>query len=831
LKLVFCGGAGEVGASCYLLKLDGKNILLDCGLRMRGGKDSLPDLRLIQDEGGVDLILVSHAHLDHTGALPVISREYPAAGIYMTHVTKDLVRVLLYDSLKIMNYREGEIPVYAEKHVQGMLDRTICYSPQFIFTPFSGQEIKVTFYPAGHVAGAVLIYIEGKEGTLIYTGDLSATRQQTVNGAFIPKLRPDILMIESTYGDKLHSNREIEEERLIGMVKAVLNRGGKMLIPAFALGRAQEILLLLRRGVNRKQIPAVKVYVDGMIKEINRVYRRNPNYLRENLAKRIFKGKEIFYDDNVIPVFSKEMREAVPEAKEGLCVIASSGMLAGGPSAFYAEKFAAEEKNFIALTGYQDEEAPGRQLMKLITDEEKCLEINNKKIPVYCGVGMYGLSAHADKGELQAIIEKLRPKKVFLVHGDQEVLSSFSRNLSKEVWAQIYFPANGEEYDLVIKNPRKQQKKSEKIKPLNQVKELTDDHVEELWHYLKENISKDVFYSIEELVYFWKGKTPGEEEVKRAWGLFNKTPFFQPDPRRLFLYRPVELEELPAEEEGNMEMNEMLALAEKIFPEETGLYKKGARFEEKTALLYFNFPQKVKEKYEALLTEFREKTGWEVEINKECNIAALEEVLHSFCPGENIAKISYYREENTVLAKIEGVAADVQKTESRFYEKTGVKLRINKKEEKSPALENLKPVNRDKRLEQNKAFALIDQYFRDARHKLYKKSKKEREGIAYLELSFITPQIGAKHKERLAELEEITGWNIVVVKHPNQHEIIKKTRELCGTYGLPLEKNPSLYPAEARVVIKPAGDDDPVRFEELKNKFKEETGYDLVCDG
>ncbi len=136
MDLTFCGGAGEVGASCYLLTIDGKNLLLDCGIRMGSDKDTLPDLGVIQERGGVDAILVSHAHLDHTGCLPAISREYPHAVIYMTHATKDLVRVLLYDSLKIMHSNEAEIPVYAQAHVRDMLNRVVCYSPEFEFTPF-----------------------------------------------------------------------------------------------------------------------------------------------------------------------------------------------------------------------------------------------------------------------------------------------------------------------------------------------------------------------------------------------------------------------------------------------------------------------------------------------------------------------------------------------------------------------------------------------------------------------------------------------------------------------------------------------------------------------
>ncbi|MDF2522297.1 MAG: beta-lactamase domain protein, partial [Clostridia bacterium] len=198
MRLTFSGGAYEVGGSCILLNIDNKNILLDCGIRQSSSKDTLPDFRIIQESGGVDAIIISHAHTDHTGALPLISKEYPYAKIYMTNMTKDLTRVLLYDSLKIMNNREAEIPMYVENDVLNMLDRvhTLNYSVDFeIF-----EDLKITFYPAGHIAGACCVYIVSKEGSFFYSGDFTLFAQKTIEGAKLPKLRPDAAIFESTYG-------------------------------------------------------------------------------------------------------------------------------------------------------------------------------------------------------------------------------------------------------------------------------------------------------------------------------------------------------------------------------------------------------------------------------------------------------------------------------------------------------------------------------------------------------------------------------------------------------------------------------------------------------
>lgn len=174
------------------------------------------------------------------------------------------------------------------------------------------------FYNAGHIAGASCIYLKGKEGTIFYSGDFSVFSQKSIEGAKIPKLRPDIGIFESTYGDMLHSNREIEEERLIDIVNQCVNENGKMIIPAFALGRAQEVILILKKAMNNKKLKKVNVYVDGMIKDINRMYKRNPLYLKNSLGKKILRGIEPFYDDNIKPITNKEERENVLIVKKAV---------------------------------------------------------------------------------------------------------------------------------------------------------------------------------------------------------------------------------------------------------------------------------------------------------------------------------------------------------------------------------------------------------------------------------------------------------------------------------------------------------------------------------
>lgn len=833
VKLVFCGGAGEVGASCYLLCIDGKKILLDCGTRMKGGKDSLPDLRRIQELGGVDAIIISHAHMDHTGSLPIVSKEYPEAKIYMTHATKDLIRVLLYDSLKIMNNAEGEIPIYAEKHVQEMLSRIICYSPQYTFEPIKDSDIKITFYNAGHIAGAALIYIQGKEGTLLYTGDVSGVEQQTVNAATVPKLRPDVLIMESTYGDKLHSNRQVEEERLIEIVKENILNKGKILIPAFALGRAQEIILLLKKAINKGKLPKFKIYVDGMVKDINRMYKLNPNYLKRNLAKKIFKGNDIFYDDNIIPVSNNEIRDEIVNLDEGLCVVSSSGMLKGGPSTFYAEKFASDERNYIAITGYQDEEAPGKEILDLLDTDEKdrYININDKNIPLKCGIGKYGLSAHGDKVELMGIINRTTPRKIFLVHGDKDVISIFANEVNRDARAQVYVPSNGEEYDIRFKNPRKQLFTMKKIKPLYKRVQITEKDMLELWQYLYKLTGVNVGYSVEDIIYIWSGQSNfSEEKVIEYRKILNNTKYFTPNSRRLFLYHPVKEEELIQEESTEMEMNDMLAFVNDIFPKEAGLYKTGARYEDKIVLLYFNFPDKAKETYKDEIQKIERETGWKVEINDDCNQGAAEELIYSLLPrGVMIDKLSYYRNKGYFsidLSKdidIDGIS----RIQEEFERKSGMKLVINSNGQLKTEELSLKIKDKGEMMEQNKAFNIIESVFLGKRHKLFKKSKKVLNNIPYIELSFVSPQIGYLYKDAIEQLEKETGWNITINQNPNQNEIIKTVKMLFREKGIPIKKNPSVYINEAMVKVSVDEELDDELRHQIEEELKMETGYGI----
>jgi predicted metal-dependent RNase len=832
MKVSFCGGAGEVGASCILLQIGGKNLVLDAGIRMNA-PDSLPDLSLIQANGGADAILISHAHLDHSGSLPILSQEFPDAKIYMTHATQDLTRVLLADSLKIMDHKEAEIPIYGEIHVKNALNRILCFSPGYTFRPFNHEELTVTFYNAGHIAGATAIYITSPEGSCFYSGDFSAFPQKTVEGAAIPRLRPDLAIFESTYGDRLHSNREIEEGRLIGQVREVIAAGKKILIPAFALGRAQEIILILKKAINKGELPAFKIYIDGMVNDICRVYKLHPNYLHHFLAKKIWRGVDIFYDENISAVTGRQaQREEIIARNEPCCIIASSGMLTGGPSQWYAQKLAGDAGNYIALTGYQDEESPGSRLLELADQppgNDRLLKLGDLSLAVQCAIGKYGLSAHADKTEIVALIHSLGARNVFLMHGNPTTVASLAQTVQTEYRGRVYAPANGESFEIKLNAPRKQLTPRQ-LPALGRQTAPQEADLPELWRFVIEHGGAAVRFTVEELLFTWSGnQTISETEYFSFTQLLNASRYFEPETRRPFIFHAVAPEALAEQaSHPHLEINQMLALVDAWFPPQTGLYKKGARFEEKVALLYFNFPLLAQARYQEQFTAFTAETGWQVQTNTECNHCAAQDLVLQLLADDTAAmgKFSYLPVENRFKIQLTREVNELDRIKATFRKLTGMEL-LMELFGNNPTLPPTPVKAAGYQVEQNQALATIQEAFTAKQDKLYKKSLKLIDGNPGIELSFISPQIGERYRELIEQLESRLRWPIRINPTPNQTEILNTGRRLLTKNQIQLRKNLSYLPKELEVVayIQPA---DPELLERAGAEFLQVTGLAIT---
>ncbi len=847
MEFYFAGGAMEVGGSCIYVRTGDKGILMDAGIRQGGAAEKLPDLRGIQERGGVDLILVSHAHMDHTGSLPVISKAYPGARIYMTSMAMDQTRVLLYDSLKLMDRKEEEIPQYSREDVESMLKRIVPIHYQQE-TALPELDMKLTAYPAGHIAGAACLYLQTPEGSIFYSGDVSGFAQQTIEGIGIPRLRPDVVLLESTYGDRLHASRALEENRLVQAVAECAEKGMKVLIPAFALGRSQEVLLILKKAMQDKAIPPIPVYVDGMVRDMNRVYRANPTFLRRNLARRIMKGDEPFYTEWIREVGTGEDRNALTELPGPAVFVASSGMLSGGPSIMYAKKLLPREDACVILTGYQDEESPGRLLLNLLDSEkereagsERRVTLDGTSVPVNARIVMVGLSAHADQSDLCGIVERVSGRKVILVHGNAEAIGALGRQLSTDFRRQIWQPSDGETVSIVLRGKRQQ------ISDLQDHMNcrIFDGEGEDplrLWDFVRTRY-KGRGLTIRQLMYLWFGREDAltEEELQKFQEDLLSSGFFDRHPRRLYLFLPREEEELRAlKEKGEPTIQDVEGKVRALLEGRIicPVRKIGYHTGEKKAVLTVDFPDALDPGLISALSDtLSSDLGWTLELKGTMNNARAEMLLSELFRGR-CGRISYYPEKKTCQISLLKKEEGDREAAGAFEAATGWKLEIPGMEQETASLPQAAaiPLQGDnprwflpeqgiERAEQNLAFSLVDQFFEESPVKPGKKGRKNDQNGVYLELSFTSPELGERCASLLQEIALRTGWRVHIGDSVNQAKLTVTAAGLCAAYGVVQDKIAYL-PAMRAVRIKNAPDT-PVP-EKMKEEFLEQTGLPLI---
>jgi len=795
----------------------------------------LPNFSVLDDVGLPEEVLVTHAHTDHTGALPVLVASLPPdVKIRMTPASKAITQVLMSDAVKLMAQRgenDGELPLYPAEAADAALARIVDV-PWVATVPICDGALTATWVPAGHILGASSIFIEGKSESLLMTGDVSVANQLTIPGMIVPQCRPDVMVMESTYGNRQHADRSQQEAALAMRVAEVIERGGKVLIPGFAVGRAQEVILILAQAMRRGDIPTFPVFVDGMVRSVNAVYASFIDELSPSLRRKMDKGEAVFYAEHVRSVDKSSDRTRVLSGPP-CCIVASSGMLIGGASSYYAERLAGDPDNLIAITGYQDEESPGRALLDLMQNKEgqdRTLILNGERVSVACRVEPYSLSAHADSGELTGLVQRLKPRTCFLVHGDEDARKSLAVALDAHLPDGVRLPVNGGSYLVEVAAARARKGYGRRVdrSGIGGGRALNEGTLEEVRAYVIETEIKGPF-RVQELAEMWFGSlatTLSEVEAFRLL-LREGRRYFEPDRRRPFLFHVTETLSV---DDGPIEMNEARTRIQNAFPAEAGLFRCSAFVDEGVYELAFHFPDVIPEQYGDLIRQLEEETRWALRLRETPHQARLFEVAQSAVPkGATSLKAPALRLDQREVVVVVAVGKDAddwaqlkKKAEEGFRSKTGYQLVLERPDEKVTAA----PAQKSKGAwEINRAYQEIRKVFLNEKHV---PSKIGLKGGSFIELVFISPQVGGRYQDLINALGERIGWEVRVRPSSNQELISQKAREVTPEEWV-LRGSPKIYPDRVVVpVVHLPGDEDRIR---VAAQFSDLTGYVIDWEG
>lgn len=436
MKISFFGAAEEVGRSCIMIKTDKTKILLDAGVKL-GAKDEYPQIP-DQTLKEIDAIFVSHAHLDHSGYLPHIFSAGYTGKVYATKPTIELINVMINDYMRISE------PKNVSK--DGLAKLQKAYKILEFREPFRFKDLTIRFLGAGHILGSAMISVSDGKETVLYTGDINLVKTRLLEGAELKGLAAKTLITESTYSAKtdVFPNETIVVKKMLKSIKETLNAGGKVIVPSFAVGRAQEVLFLLDDYMNSGIIPKVPIYVDGMINKAMRIHRHNVIYCRKELQRRILMSDfDPFKSDNFSPIEKVGERTKVISEDQASIIVTTSGMITGGPIMYYLTKIGHNSMNKLILVGFQAAGTLGRE----IQDGAKKVKINKSMVDIGLTVETYHLSAHADRPQLDALVQKVNGlKNIFIVHGEKAKSEEWKNDLKAKYNALL--PEPMKEYEV-----------------------------------------------------------------------------------------------------------------------------------------------------------------------------------------------------------------------------------------------------------------------------------------------------------------------------------------------------------------------------------------------
>ena len=449
VSLLTLGGFGQVGRSCMLLTTPDSKVLIDCGVNpgARTPAEAYPRLdwaNISLDE--LDAVVIGHAHLDHTGFLPVLTKYGYKGPIYCTEPTLPMMNLIQLDAIKVAG-AQGRTPMYAERDVHQIMRQTIGLSYGTV-TDIS-PDIKLVLANAGHILGSASchFHIGNGDHNFVYSGDIKYGKSMLLESADTRFPRVETLLVESTYGAKedIQPTREEVEGAFIKSVNEILKGGGKVLIPIPAVGRAQELMMVIDKYMKSGQLTESPVFMEGMIQEATAIHEAHPEYLERSLKQKILETDDNPFDSEYFTNIEHADSRDEPLREDSPCiVIATSGMLEGGPVLEYFRNFAPDKRNKILFVSYQVNGTLGRRVMDgarqvTIMGQDGKVQV----VTINCGTEkLEGFSGHSDYNQLMSYVQRLRPKlrRVLVNHGERRKSQNLSSSINRMFRVTTHYP-------------------------------------------------------------------------------------------------------------------------------------------------------------------------------------------------------------------------------------------------------------------------------------------------------------------------------------------------------------------------------------------------------
>lgn len=447
IRITTLGGCREVGRSSFILSTPETRVLIDCGINVGSENNGTPYLYVPEacpiDQ--IDAVVITHAHLDHAGLVPLLFKYGYEGPVYLTAPTRDLMALLQLDYIEV-SAREGKKTPYESSMVREALKRTITlnYGDVTDIAP----DIRLTFHNAGHILGSSIVHFHIGEGlyNIAFTGDFKYEPTRLFDPAVNEFPRLETLVMEATYGgskDNQPYRREAERE-MHTIIKRSIARKGKVLIPAFAVGRSQEVMIVLEEAIRTGLIDEVPVYLDGMIWEATAIHTTYPEYLNNDLQELIFhRGLNPFLSKCFIQVESAKRQEIIDGGPS--VILATSGMLNGGPVMEYLRALGPDELNTLIFVGYQAEGTLGRRIQKGWDEVPFSIEGRTETIKIKLEVETVdGFSGHSDRRQLIEYIRRMgpRPERILTNHGDENNCIELASAIHKRYGIETRAPLN-----------------------------------------------------------------------------------------------------------------------------------------------------------------------------------------------------------------------------------------------------------------------------------------------------------------------------------------------------------------------------------------------------